>query len=146
MNRTTPNLLARTCLGAFVALLAAGVVAPGKAQAGCSSHVRGASHSGLGVPAQLELLTSLGAVADASEASNPARPTPDRPCTGPSCSGRTAIPSTPTVLERAPVPLWGCLSSTRPDDRPGSLPFQARSDLDRPSPAPLAIFHPPRAS
>ena len=143
MKRLARGLLAGPWVGALLALLTWGVVAPASARAGCSSdRVRHGPQPG-GADAGLELL-SLAGTAPAGHGEGPReRPTP---CSGALCSGNPATPF--SVPSPAPPPWtghWALPAFLAPVTGPAS--YACPPVPPRLSPVDLAcpIFRPPRA-
>lgn len=134
-------------VGAIFSLLAAGLLVPGTARAGCTHpHVAVKSVEMTG---DLSLLRGFGSVAPSSsveaDAPVPASPKeyPGR-CHGPSCSKREGVPPpSPSVVDVRAV-QWAVLAILPGSDDPNILSSSGDNDSVRPVHEPRAIFHPPR--
>jgi hypothetical protein len=149
----------RPWAGAFFTLLAAALLAPGSSKADCIHDAlrRTLEPSG---PAHFRLLVQAGAMrvlhddsAASASATEPAdgRPfeEPDpglpRPCSGPTCSNDSGVPTAPPA-SLAPAPgTWACLDAPRASEAPGSRLQAARESRPRARWRGPSIFHPPRS-
>jgi hypothetical protein len=140
MRSTIVRRSVRAWAGASFALLACVLLAPSKSQAGCSHGVIvGSGQKGLD-----PLLDPLILGQPAAEPSPGSVPTDPRPCSGPSCSGRPAVPPAPAAAVVRFVEPWACLAVFPPLAEPGPGRYATGSDTLRPIHSPSAIFHPPR--
>jgi hypothetical protein len=65
-------------------------------------------------------------------------------CSGPSCSGRSGLPSTPPPIAFSRITQWAMIDAPPPEGAPAYSPG-SRDDHDTwPNPSADAIFHPPR--
>ena len=141
MRTPTRTRWASPWLGALLALLAIGVVAPSEAKAGC----RHPGLAGWGSSAMLDQLEGLTA-ADAAPAPRQAPAELPAPCKGPSCSGQTAPPLTPpTPPPPDPGQRWALGAIAPPAADSASEATSHDGDRLRPLRIPLAIFRPPPA-
>jgi hypothetical protein len=130
--------LGRSCVGALVALLAAGLFAPASARAGCSAYILSSHDAPAGKAGGLELL---------SRASDPVRPANrPKPCSGVFCSGNPGLPDVPSTPITPQGDEWGLLAEPAVPPVAGSFPRHHDDDRLRPIQAGLGVFHPPRAS
>lgn len=140
MSTPTRTRWASPWLGALLALLGCGLVAPGQAKAGCR-------HPGLSAWGSSAMLGALDVlmVGDAAPALRQAPVEAPAPCEGPSCSGQNAPPLAPSSTKpHDPGQRWalGAFSAPVADSRSEATP---RDDARlRPTHISLAIFHPPR--
>lgn len=133
--------------GAWMALVAGGLVAPGSAQAGCSHYVISMGRQGAERPSLYDLeILSESRLRGTAE---PARLPNDRPlpCSGPTCSGNPGPPVAPT----APVgPMraegWACLALSQPPFAPPSLASCEAHVAGRPIHLAFPPDRPPRSS
>lgn len=131
MRSSRPSRRVWAIVGAFTTLLAIGLIAPTPAEAGCG-HTTERPAVGLGV---LRL--------DEAPRSADQAP-PPKPCSGPSCSNKSAPVSTSTPAPPPRVELWGLVSES---PSPVAADPIARAHEDarvRPARVAIAIFHPPR--
>ncbi len=120
MTRASTRRLARFLPGAIL-LLAAGLFAPSRADAGCVHP--GLKERGLASLSPLGSLDVLDLSAAESLLGSPDTPAPRRPCSGPTCSENREVPSSmPTPS--APRGDLFCSTSLRPPLDP--LPFRHR--------------------
>ncbi len=138
MAKSTRRRLIPLWAGAALALLAGGLAAPSKAQAGCSHYVVARSD-------RLDI-TTLASLDLLVPSSDPVAPPGPSPCAGLSCSSDPLVPPAP-----APVPVrtggeWGCLFVSSPPALPE--PFLVLADLGPVHPIHhgLSIDRPPRLS
>ncbi len=135
MRAIPPRHRAWAGVGAFLTLLAIGLVAPGSARADCS-------HPG-DRPAIAGDLFGL----DARPADLPTRdqaPRP-KPCSGPQCSGKSA-PSPSTVPQAPPrSELWATLVPIEPTDGANPAGWAREGSPAIPAHLGPSIFHPPRS-
>lgn len=131
----------RTWAGTLLASLAYLIVSASEATADCSSHER-PTISLAGV-----WTIDLGATRGAGEETAPRAPEippQPRPCTGPMCSSRPAIPPAPAPSRIAWVGSWAIfegVASLTLSERTGTLPGE---DPLFPISGETSIFHPPR--
>lgn len=130
----------RRVVGVLAALLAAWLVAPGGAWAGCIHPLSGMSSHG---PAYLDMLATAGALADPADGS-PAAPPPASPCAGLRCSSDPApAPSPVTAATPRPLP-WGILAARFAPADNGRVLLAAESAALHPTHGGPCPFHPPR--
>lgn len=131
------RLLAGTLLASSAGLL----IAPGAAEAGCPSHERPAVALPDFAGAGLAAADRGGGSSPGDASGQPGRP---RPCNGPSCSGRPALPVSPAPPAVPRLGPWAILDPAPAVAAPGQA--APREDEGRISPIRLArsIFHPPR--
>lgn len=118
-------------VGAFAALLAVGLIAPGTATAGCE-------HPGERPRFDLNL--------DPDPGPGAAAPVPaPKPCTGPSCSNRSAPAPTSAARPLLRLEQWGLAAEAPPipDARP--IAWAVEDAAARPIRLAPSIFHPPRS-
>lgn len=138
--------LARSvCLaaGAFLTLLALGLIAPSRAEAaGCGHphHVTTAAVPGPHDSGRLDLLSELGTVPGESSE----MPDLPAPCSGPNCSKGKGVPIAPPPPPPPRVDAWGLLELDRPAESPAPLDLVAHGDDPRPIHRAESLFHPPR--
>jgi hypothetical protein len=133
----------RLTTAALLALLACSLVAPSDAKAGCSSHV--AHWSGHEPLAHfLDPLVAGRSVRSQDESTPATTPDHPRPCSGPSCSGKSTPPAVPALSEVRYVELWACLGRTVMLPELDSGLVTASSSGLNPALAAPEIFHPPR--
>jgi hypothetical protein len=131
--------LMRPQSGAFLTLLALGLLAPGSVRAaGCSHDKHAISH--------FDLLVQTGAIADSDELTEAARPMGPTKCDGPMCSRKPAAPSPSPSLATGGHDSWACLLEKLDERRTPPSRFA-------PVAAPVlsigrhtSIFHPPRGA
>ena len=145
MKLSQPESWFRFTVGALLALLTVGVVAPGRAEAGCSHFVswKGSEIEGLG---DLSLLRIEGATPSARGQSAPTDSPADphrKPCTGVFCSGSPA-PLVPATDVPPQADDWCLPTGEAPEVRPE--PIRRVNDDGRfhPVHTGAGIFHPPR--
>jgi hypothetical protein len=143
MRLTTFGCQASRLTGALLMLLAFGLVAPPRAQAGCSHYVTSRSQAA-GVEAQLELLSLVGTLAPHHDKAPTNTPERHIPCTGAMCSGNPAVPLAPVSTEVQRVGQWAMCAFPAPPSGPGSVLARLEDSLLSPSPIVCSIFHPPR--
>ena len=132
MRATRPRRLAKALAGAFLTLLAAGLLAPSSAKAGCEHP---ADRPAIG-------LDALGLDDGPKSDQLP----PPKPCSGPSCSNRSAPPTTSAPQPPPRAELWGVVIETSEVDPPGSSDWTAGDAPARPIRIAPSVFHPPRIS
>ena len=117
--------------GAFLTLLALGLLAPAPSLAGCD-------HPG-DRPAISGDLFGLGL-------DRPAAPAPaPKPCSGPQCSGKSGLPPASATPQAPPrLESWAILALPTPDPRPDPSAPSPEDDRDFPARFAPSIFHPPR--
>ena len=120
---------------AFTTLLAIGLIAPAQAQADCK-HPSDRPAFGLSLGAG-----HLGGSPEATE-----QAPPPKPCSGPSCSNKSA--PTPTSAPTPPprVELWGLAAETPPLGPLDSSAWALEEARERPIRLAIPFFHPPRPS
>ncbi|QEH38936.1 hypothetical protein OJF2_75460 [Aquisphaera giovannonii] len=131
--------------GAALAALTAVLLAPGEARAGCS-HGQEARPIG---PDRLSLLEDSGALVEEVDGVGTS---PDRAggrrggCSGPSCSGKSGLPSVPASLLSPRFVQWAAWSV--PPASPGRCGSPGVRDGCPmwTNPSSDAVFHPPRPS
>jgi hypothetical protein len=122
----------RSCVGALVALLAAGLLAPSTARASCSWYAL-ANHGAPGAPDGLGLLTRTTTLPDGP-----------RPCSGVFCSGQPGLPVVPSTAVTPQPHDWGLLAAPPAPSAPDSFPRHHDDDRLRPVHTGEDVFHPPR--
>ncbi len=122
---------ARSGVGAFLTLLAIGLLAPPSAPGDCS-------HPGDRPALGGDLFgPGLGPV------DVPLAPVPV-PCTGPQCSGRSSPPLAPSPVVPPRAKLWAVLAEAKPALPAVSLAPWPEEASSRPVRIAPSIFHPPR--
>jgi hypothetical protein len=135
----------RRFAGVLLALVAFVVAAPSKVQAGCTSHVRVPGQPGSLVNRLDPLIVGeAGRIQDGS--ATPATPAVPRPCSGPTCSGKSSPPALPSISETRYVEAWACLGLITRRLTLDSGFVTTPSSLVSPILSPDVIFHPPRAT
>lgn len=132
----------RSLAAMVLALLACGVFAPGRLEAGCATldHYFDTEHLGRSFSALIvgDVATAQAGVAD------PWGPKSPPPCSGPSCSRNTAPPFAPVLAEKWHIehglPVAGSPRVPRFDGRLCALD----TTQDKPAPLPSGMFRPPR--
>ncbi len=125
--------LMKALVGASLTFLAIGLLAPGSAKAASCDHP--SERPGIGLDA-----IRFDRPSEAQQAPKP------KPCSGPSCSNRSA-PAPTSASSPQPPPraeLWGVLAGESPVDPPGRADRAPEADLGRPILATSPVFHPPR--
>ncbi|MDR3634833.1 MAG: hypothetical protein P4L84_13595 [Isosphaeraceae bacterium] len=126
--------------GAWIALLASGVLAPATARAGCTHYVLlrdQGTHGGVSVVNSLELL-SPAELPGAGERSRRPVGFPS-PCSGLSCSRNPMPPMAPAPAGLFPADAWACLNFA---PSPATLPSLACM-MDRCARRPVHFAFPP---
>jgi hypothetical protein len=138
MRVIPPNRLGKGLVGASLTFLAICLFAPGSAQAASCDHPSDRPSIGL------DLLKIDGALTTREQDQAP-RP---KPCNGPSCSNKSAPPSTSTSIPQPPprAELWAFGVAPLPVDPLDSSARMVEGTLERPTPLATSIFHPPRSS
>ena len=133
-------------LGVALALLAAVVLAPTPARAGCAHDRAGGAQA----PEQFGMLRACGAIeteADVRPGDRiPAHPANRPVCSGPSCSGRSGLPMAPSSFDPPRISQWAMVEVPVP----GNAPRISRRHRDGRHPRAIlvaeAVFHPPRTA
>jgi hypothetical protein len=108
----------------LLALAACVVLAPGRAQAGCSQHVVSRMGALVGI-AHLEILNA------ADDGTSPSLPAPG-PCRGPFCKNRTPLPTpAPLAVEASRIDVWGLPPNPVILSRPAEDTIAPRADSAR---------------
>ncbi len=136
--------------GAFLTLLAFGLLAPASARAGCVHDALGRSQQPAGA-AHFDRLIAMGAMPmpdgdPAPRPFEPATPGRPRPCSGPTCSNDSGVPPVPTATLAPASPSWAWAGQLLDADGPASDLLPRREGLSRPVHRGPSIFHPPRTS
>ena len=131
MRTTRPRRRAKAFAGAFLTLLAIGLLAPVSAKAGCEH------------PSDRP---AIGLDAFGTDGPKSDQLPPPKPCSGPSCSNKSAPPTTSAPQPPPRAELWGVVIEPSPVEPPGSSARTAEDDLDRPIRFAPSVFHPPRRS
>jgi hypothetical protein len=140
MALSPPRRLARLWAGALLTLLAAGLIAPSPARAGCSYHIT--SSATLDGPSLFELLPTAG---DSAKATLPSPgDEPPSPCSGSLCSQAPLQPSAPAPSAPVRVEPWGSLIALPALVGPELVASLYEAALFRPIRLGTSIFHPPR--
>ena len=130
MRATRPRRLVKAIVGASLTLLAIGLIAPASAKAGCEHP---ADRPSIGLDA-----FRIDGSTTADQAPRP------KPCSGPSCSNKSA-PTPTSAPQPAPrAELWGLVVGPLPVAPPDSSAKAPEGDLERPVRLATSIFHPPR--
>lgn len=141
MRSSTLKALAMRVSGAFLALLASGLVALPEARADCGHYVVSRSGSAT-VLDQLDLLHLD------REFAAPAGQAPFKgqrvPCSGALCSGSPAIPLAPPVLLPVRTGQWAICTFTPPSSNLGSMAMAWDETPAHINPLASSVFHPPR--
>jgi hypothetical protein len=133
----------RSWSGALLTLLGWALVAPQATRAGCSSHYIPTLSLSIGSGIGLEMLESDAAAKPVGPDQVPGR---RKPCFGEMCSGKSAIPLSPSRPEIYRIGSWAILpivSGTSPSEHADSLHDEGEV---RPIQSSCSIFHPPRRS
>jgi hypothetical protein len=132
MRATSPIRLARAIVGASLTFLAMTLIAPDSAKAGCEHP---SDRPSIGLDA-----LRLNGSSTTEQAPRP------KPCSGPSCSNKSApIPTSASAPQPPPrLELWGALVEPPPLTPPDSSAQGLDGDLERPIRLATPIFHPPR--
>jgi hypothetical protein len=145
--KTKLRRLAPLAAGAWFALLAGGLLAPGTARAGCAHYVvaRGqAAHDGLPLPGDLELLSERASGDAAGRPHVP--PGGPSPCSGMSCSRNPMPPMAPAPSGPLRADLWACLDFAPVPSACPSLAWAAGRRAGRPVHVAFPPERPPRAA
>jgi hypothetical protein len=145
MGSVFPGRFSRSCVRALLVLLAWAVVNQGTAHADCRSHdlptIPLSNRSITGSDGIEHATVPIPALADLAEI-----PGRSKPCTGPMCSGRPAMPLAPAAPDVQQIASWAILEMATPFLI--EEPTESRRDDPggRPTHSPTLIFHPPRLS
>ena len=133
MRSIAPWRLMKALVGASLTFLAIGLLAPGSAKAASCDHP--SERPGIGLHA-----IRFDQPSAADQAPKP------KPCSGPSCSNKSApVPTSASSPQPPPrAELWGVLAEALPVEPPGSSARAPEGDLDRPIRTATPVFHPPR--
>lgn len=133
----------RTVAGVLVALVAVVLAAPSKANAGCARHVA-VRPDPLDDLARLESLQGDVSTDDALTPHSIPSDLP-KPCSGPSCSGRPAVPMpAPLVVHPDRSDRWGCLADALAVNGPECKLLPPPDHTERPRNTGTSIDRPPR--
>jgi hypothetical protein len=131
MRATPPKRLVKAIVGASLTFLVMSLIAPALARAGCEHPV---DRPSIGL--------------DAFRLDGPKTTTnqvpPPKPCSGPSCSNKSAPPTTSTPQPNPRSELWGLAVEPLPIAGLESSFRVPESALERPVRLATSIFHPPR--
>ena len=132
MRATSPRRLMKFLVGASLTFLAMSLIAPASAKAGCD-------HPSDRPSIGLESTRPEGSTPTTGQAPRP------KPCSGPSCSNKSAPSPTSTSSPQPPprAELWGLLVETLDVASPPSAPRAPEDDLGRPIGLAQPVFHPP---
>ena len=131
MRAPSPFRLMKAIVGASLTFLAMALIAPDSARAASCDHP--IDRPGIGLDA-FRL--------DGSKATD--QLPPPKPCTGPSCSNKSAPPTTSTPPAPPRGELWGLAVEPLPVDGPDSTAQAPEGNLERPIRSATLVFHPPR--
>jgi len=136
MPRAICGRLARPAAGAFLTLLALGLLSSGSARAGCLNHRPSEAH--------FDALVLAGAMPEAAdyEAASPPKRMPT--CDGPMCSRGPAAPPISSITAPDGQDSWACLLETLDPGTNPPRPLPHDAIPARPSDRDTSIFHPPR--
>ncbi len=135
MRAISPLRLARVFVGASLTFLAIGLFAPDSAKAASCDHPSDRPSIALDAFAKRG-----GSMAPVDHAPRP------KPCSGPSCSNKSAPPSTSSPQPPPRVELWGLGVEPLPVDPLDSSARLVEETFELPTPLATSIFHPPRSS
>lgn len=141
MARLRFGHLARSMAGAFLTLLAVGLLSPGSARAGCVNHRPSMSH--------FDSLVLAGAMPEAerfeaSSAHSKTLPGRAPTCSGPMCSQGPAAPPSSSWTVTDGHDSWACLVALLDRAKTPPMPLPPETIPARPSDRDTSIFHPPR--
>ena len=136
MRRSIFGRPARPMAGAFLTLLACGLLSSGSARAGCVNHRPSEAH--------FDSLVLAGALPEASdyEAASPPKRMPT--CDGPMCSRGPAAPPVSSWTVPGHHDSWACLVESLDPDTTPPAPLPTDVAPARPTDRDTSIFHPPR--
>ena len=132
MRAAQPIRLVKAIVGASLTFLAISLIAPASAKAGCEHP---ADRPSIGLDA-FRL--------DGSKTADQAPP--PKPCSGPSCSNKSAPPTTSAPQPPPRAELWGLAIEPEPVTSPDSSARAPEGTLERHVRLATSIFHPPRIS
>jgi hypothetical protein len=143
MRSGTPKSCGKRAVEAFLALLIYGLLAPGDAHAGCVSHATSRSQRD-GFAVLVDPLVVAGAEVDQSPQEPDTTTERQQPCSGPSCSGKPAPLSIPSISLTRSVEQWASFGTADlPAGQDSTADVKPMDDLvTRHSGS--SIFHPPR--
>jgi hypothetical protein len=119
------------------------VVVPESVIAECSSHYVPSIPLDWGRGTGLDTLDHAG---DRAMAGGTEIPQVPKPCTGPMCSSRPAMPVSPAPHQILRVGAWAILKLATVITSPDRSDFRLDEENVRPTHTPFSIFHPPRLS
>ena len=133
MRATRPIRLVKAIVGASLTLLAIGLLAPASARGSCDHPADRPSFG-------LDAFRIDGSTTATDQAPRP------KPCSGPSCSNKSA-PTPTSAPQPAPrAELWGLVVEPLPVVPTASSAKVPEGILERPVRLAASIFHPPRRS
>jgi hypothetical protein len=134
MQAIPPNRLARAIVGASLTFLAISLFAPGSVKAASCDHPSDRPSIGL------DAFKIDGSLTTSDQFPRP------KPCNGPSCSNKSAPPSTSSPQPPPRAELWGLGVEPLPADPLDSSARAPEATFERPIRLSTSIFHPPRKS
>jgi hypothetical protein len=135
MKATILDRLSRSCFRALLVFLVWTCVGHDRVFAGCRSQ---------DLPMIPLADRSLDRVVEPVLADLIEIPAPQKPCTGPMCSGRPSIPLEPATPDVQRIASWAILTVTTPFLLPVAFEGRPSAQGVRPTHSPASIFHPPR--
>jgi hypothetical protein len=128
----------RFWFGTLLAFVGWFVVVPESVLAECSSHYVPS------IPLEWGRGTGLGLAGNRAVADGTVTPQAPKPCTGPMCSSRPAMPVSPAPNQILRVGAWAILELATVIASPDRSDFRLDEENVRPTHIPFSIFHPPR--
>ncbi|QEH34393.1 hypothetical protein OJF2_29320 [Aquisphaera giovannonii] len=132
-------------LGTALALLTAAFCAPGRAEAGCSHDVAAVplAHDRLALLEEACALATIAGPDDDAEAGPPRKGRPGG-CTGPSCSGRSGLPTVPPSVASPRSSEWAAIEPRTAYAGQAREAVLDEARIAWSNPPADRIFHPPR--